>query len=102
MTNVLSVRLETIVETAPSAIEKDEWVETLVSLHLERECADAHVSERLYSRKFAHDQPGGSGRARLSANSNLRASVAAAWGVDPFERVVDFLVGQRRPTDRVV
>lgn len=38
----------------------------------------------------------------LSANSNLRASVAAAWGVDPFERVVDFLVGQRRPTDRVV
>ena len=30
----------------------------------------------------------------INANSNLRASVAAAFGFDPFERVVDFLVGQ--------
>jgi glutathione synthase/RimK-type ligase-like ATP-grasp enzyme len=30
----------------------------------------------------------------INANSNLRPSVAAAWGVDPFERVVDFLCGQ--------
>jgi glutathione synthase/RimK-type ligase-like ATP-grasp enzyme len=29
----------------------------------------------------------------INANSNLRPSVAAAFGVDPFERVVDFLVG---------
>lgn len=28
----------------------------------------------------------------VNANSNLRPSVAAAWGFDPFERVVDFLV----------
>ena len=27
----------------------------------------------------------------INANSNLRPSVAAAWGFDPFERVVDFL-----------
>jgi glutathione synthase/RimK-type ligase-like ATP-grasp enzyme len=30
----------------------------------------------------------------INANSNLRPSVAAAWGFDPFERVVDFLVSQ--------
>jgi hypothetical protein len=30
----------------------------------------------------------------INANSNLRPSVAAAFGFDPFERVVDFLVGQ--------
>jgi glutathione synthase/RimK-type ligase-like ATP-grasp enzyme len=30
----------------------------------------------------------------INANSNLRPSVAAAWGFDPFERVVDFLAGQ--------
>jgi glutathione synthase/RimK-type ligase-like ATP-grasp enzyme len=30
----------------------------------------------------------------INANSNLRPSVASAWGFDPFERVVDFLVGQ--------
>ncbi|MGB2717006.1 MAG: hypothetical protein WBC51_22680 [Vicinamibacterales bacterium] len=30
----------------------------------------------------------------INANSNLRPSVAAAWGLDPFEKVVDFLVGQ--------
>jgi glutathione synthase/RimK-type ligase-like ATP-grasp enzyme len=29
----------------------------------------------------------------INANSNLRPSVAAAWGFDPFERVVDSLVG---------
>ena len=28
----------------------------------------------------------------INANSNLRPSVAAAFGFDPFERVVDFLV----------
>ncbi len=33
----------------------------------------------------------------INANSNLRPSVAAAWGVDPFERVVDFLVQQLVP-----
>jgi glutathione synthase/RimK-type ligase-like ATP-grasp enzyme len=27
----------------------------------------------------------------INANSNLRPSVAAAWGFDPFDRVVDFL-----------
>jgi glutathione synthase/RimK-type ligase-like ATP-grasp enzyme len=32
----------------------------------------------------------------INANSNLRPSVAAAFGFDPFERVVDFLVGQLR------
>ena len=30
----------------------------------------------------------------INANSNLRPSVAAAWGFDPFDRVVDFLVRQ--------
>jgi glutathione synthase/RimK-type ligase-like ATP-grasp enzyme len=30
----------------------------------------------------------------INANSNLRPSIAAAFGFDPFERVVDFLVGQ--------
>ena len=30
----------------------------------------------------------------INANSNLRPSVAADWGFDPFERVVDFLVQQ--------
>jgi glutathione synthase/RimK-type ligase-like ATP-grasp enzyme len=30
----------------------------------------------------------------INANSNLRPSVAAAFGFDPFERVVDFLTGQ--------
>ena len=30
----------------------------------------------------------------INANSNLRPAVAAAFGFDPFERVVDFLVGQ--------
>jgi hypothetical protein len=29
----------------------------------------------------------------INANSNLRPSVAAAFGFDPFERVVDFLAG---------
>jgi glutathione synthase/RimK-type ligase-like ATP-grasp enzyme len=32
----------------------------------------------------------------INANSNLRPSVAAAFGFDPFERVVDFLAGQLR------
>jgi glutathione synthase/RimK-type ligase-like ATP-grasp enzyme len=30
----------------------------------------------------------------INANSNLRPSVAAAWGFDPFDRVVDYLVQQ--------
>ena len=30
----------------------------------------------------------------INANSNLRPSVAEAFGFDPFERVVDFLTGQ--------
>jgi hypothetical protein len=30
----------------------------------------------------------------INANSNLRPSVAAAFGFDPFERVVDFLADQ--------
>jgi glutathione synthase/RimK-type ligase-like ATP-grasp enzyme len=30
----------------------------------------------------------------INANSNLRPSVAAAYGFDPFERVVDYLVAQ--------
>jgi glutathione synthase/RimK-type ligase-like ATP-grasp enzyme len=30
----------------------------------------------------------------INANSNLRPSVAAAWGFEPFERVVDFLERQ--------
>jgi hypothetical protein len=30
----------------------------------------------------------------INANSNLRPSVAAAFGFDPFERVVDFLVNE--------
>lgn len=37
----------------------------------------------------------------INANSNLRPSVAAAWGFDPFERVVDYLVEQiRQPRGR--
>jgi hypothetical protein len=28
----------------------------------------------------------------INANSNLRPSVAAAFGFDPFERVVDYLM----------
>jgi hypothetical protein len=30
----------------------------------------------------------------INANSNLRSPVARAFGFDPFERVVDFLVAQ--------
>ena len=30
----------------------------------------------------------------INANSNLRPSVAAAWGFDPFERVVDYLTAK--------
>jgi hypothetical protein len=30
----------------------------------------------------------------INANATLRPSVAAAFGFDPFERVVDFLAGQ--------
>lgn len=30
----------------------------------------------------------------INANSNLRAPIARAFGFDPFERVVDFLVEQ--------
>src|SRR5207237_4339093 len=30
----------------------------------------------------------------INANSNLRPSIGAAFGFDPFERVVDFLVEQ--------
>jgi glutathione synthase/RimK-type ligase-like ATP-grasp enzyme len=32
----------------------------------------------------------------INANSNLRPSVAAAWGFDPFDRVVDYLEAQLR------
>ena len=32
----------------------------------------------------------------INANSNLRASIAAQFGFDPFERVVDFLVRERK------
>jgi glutathione synthase/RimK-type ligase-like ATP-grasp enzyme len=32
----------------------------------------------------------------INANSNLRPSVAAEWGFDPFERVVDYLVNELR------
>jgi glutathione synthase/RimK-type ligase-like ATP-grasp enzyme len=32
----------------------------------------------------------------INANSNLRPSVAAAFGFDPYERVVDFLERQLR------
>ncbi len=34
----------------------------------------------------------------INANSNLRPSVAAAFGFDPFERVVDFLVENLKAT----
>jgi glutathione synthase/RimK-type ligase-like ATP-grasp enzyme len=34
----------------------------------------------------------------INANSNLRPSVAAAFGFDPFERVVDFLVSLKADT----
>jgi glutathione synthase/RimK-type ligase-like ATP-grasp enzyme len=34
----------------------------------------------------------------VNANSNLRPSVAAAWDLDPFERVVDFLVRELSAT----
>ena len=37
----------------------------------------------------------------INANSNLRPSVAATFGFDPFERVVDFLAGQLRLTTSV-
>ena len=36
----------------------------------------------------------------INANSNLRPSVAAAFGFDPFERVVDFLEGELRAIRR--
>ena len=32
----------------------------------------------------------------INANSNLRPSIAQAFGFDPFERVVDFLQAQLR------
>jgi hypothetical protein len=36
----------------------------------------------------------------INANSNLRPSVAQAFGFDPFERVVDFLAGQLQRASR--
>jgi glutathione synthase/RimK-type ligase-like ATP-grasp enzyme len=36
----------------------------------------------------------------INANSNLRPSVAAAFGLDPFERVVDYLVAQLQEASR--
>ncbi|MDQ3347136.1 MAG: hypothetical protein M3545_04135 [Acidobacteriota bacterium] len=36
----------------------------------------------------------------INANSNLRPSVAAAFGFDPFERVVDFLAAQLHARDQ--
>lgn len=36
----------------------------------------------------------------INANSNLRPSVAAAFGFDPFEQVVDYLVAQLRCLNR--
>ena len=33
----------------------------------------------------------------INANSNLRPAVAAAFGFDPFERVVDYLERELRP-----
>lgn len=36
----------------------------------------------------------------INANSNLRPSVAEAFGFDPFERVVDYLVGELERTRR--
>jgi hypothetical protein len=38
----------------------------------------------------------------VNANSNLRPSVAQAFGFDPFERVVDYLVREIRRTARPV
>ncbi len=32
----------------------------------------------------------------VNANSNLRPSIAQAFGFDPFERVVDFLVREMK------
>ncbi len=37
----------------------------------------------------------------INANSNLRPSVAATFGIDPFERVVDFLAAQIELVGRV-
>jgi hypothetical protein len=37
----------------------------------------------------------------INANSNLRPSVAAAFGFDPFERVVDFLEGRLKATPTI-
>jgi glutathione synthase/RimK-type ligase-like ATP-grasp enzyme len=37
----------------------------------------------------------------INANSNLRPSIAAAWGFDPFERVVDYLTTQIRELEPV-
>jgi glutathione synthase/RimK-type ligase-like ATP-grasp enzyme len=37
----------------------------------------------------------------INANSNLRPAVAAAWGFDPFERVVDYLTTQIRELEPV-
>jgi len=36
----------------------------------------------------------------INANSNLRAPIAQAFGFDPFERVVDFLISQIRVLQR--
>jgi glutathione synthase/RimK-type ligase-like ATP-grasp enzyme len=37
----------------------------------------------------------------INANSNLRPSIAAAWGFDPFERVVDYLTTRIRELEPV-
>ena len=36
----------------------------------------------------------------INANSNLRVPIAQAFGFDPFERVVDFLISQIRVLQR--
>ena len=38
----------------------------------------------------------------INANSNLRAPIARAFGFDPFERVVDYLMTQIRATNSAI
>jgi hypothetical protein len=37
----------------------------------------------------------------INANSNLRPSIAEAFGFDPFERVVDFLLREMKRCGKV-
>jgi hypothetical protein len=68
-------------DVPPDAVETGKWIVRAARLDVGGiEYLETHDGRRVF-----YD---------INANSNLRPSVASAWGFDPFERVVDFLLQQ--------